>query len=225
MDASIKEKVDFLKAQLGSLSEKDRPFAASLCKSFDTYQNLTYSQLSWVVKMTDKAMGFDIAPIPPSKEAVVGFEKIISLLTTAKAHLKYPKIKLELNGQVVELSLTTQKSKVPGSVNITDGRPYGRNQWFGRVTPQGEWIIPNQLKEEDRKIVRRVLTMLGENPAETASTYGKVTGNCCFCYKKLTDPHSTAVGYGETCAKHYGLHSNWIMSSSVIDSYKEKLNE
>ena len=41
-----------------------------------------------------------------------------------------------------------------------------------------------------------LLTRLGSNPSEVASEYGKLTGTCSFCHRKLSDERSKKVGYG-----------------------------
>ena len=50
-----------------------------------------------------------------------------------------------------------------------------------------------------------LLTRFAADPAKVASEHGALTGSCCFCNKALKDERSTQVGYGSTCAKHYGL--------------------
>jgi len=56
-----------------------------------------------------------------------------------------------------------------------------------------------------RSAFGQVLKALAENPAAVAAAYGKLTGNCCFCGSNLSNARSTGVGYGKTCAEHYGL--------------------
>ena len=43
------------------------------------------------------------------------------------------------------------------------------------------------------------------SPAKIAADHDRLTGRCCFCNTVLSNDKSTAVGYGETCANHYGL--------------------
>lgn len=53
-----------------------------------------------------------------------------------------------------------------------------------------------------------ILTILQEfanNPQAVVANHGQTTGSCCFCNRPLTDERSLSVGYGSTCAKHYGL--------------------
>ena len=51
----------------------------------------------------------------------------------------------------------------------------------------------------------KLVNRLAKNPAKVATEYGKLTGNCCFCRRALTDKRSVTVGYGSTCAGNYGL--------------------
>lgn len=144
---------------------------------------------------------------------VGNFEGVISLFNAGSKKLKHPKIHLALdNGQVIVLAVAGANSNAPGTVNITDGRPFGQNIWFGRVTPDGVWdrsrgfankAVPQA--GDTMTSLTALLASLAANPAATAAKHGKMTGNCCFCNMSLTDARSTAVGYGKTCAKNYSL--------------------
>src|SRR2546422_946053 len=60
---------------------------------------------------------------------------VFALFETAISNsLKYPKIRLQTsNGQNVVLSRAGDKSRYNGQIQITDGRPYGANTYFGRI--------------------------------------------------------------------------------------------
>jgi hypothetical protein len=116
--------------------------------------------------------------------------------------LKYPKIRLQTpSGQPVALGRAGDGSKYRGQIMVTDGERFGCNRYFGRVTQEGNWVIGR----EDLPEVRTLLEQLGADPATVASQYGKLTGNCCFCFRRLDDPRSVSVGYGPRCATVYGL--------------------
>jgi hypothetical protein len=53
--------------------------------------------------------------------------------------------------------------------------------------------------------IARTLRLLMESPEDMAREFGMLTGMCCLCSRKLTDPRSVTVGYGSTCAKQYGM--------------------
>jgi hypothetical protein len=77
----------------------------------------------------------------------------------------------------------------------------GERAWFGRVLVSGQY-------EPSQKAPAGVATALRElaaDPVKVATEHGKLTGRCCFCNIKLKDERSTAVGYGQICADHFGL--------------------
>lgn len=41
--------------------------------------------------------------------------------------------------------------------------------------------------------------------AEEAAKFGRLTGSCVFCSRRLTDERSATVGYGPVCAERVGL--------------------
>jgi len=127
---------------------------------------------------------------------------LIALFNAAHDHLKYPKIRLIApSGQVVVLSVAGSKSQYPGTILVVDEGRYPDNKYFGRLFPDGRWQQGRAATQEVLDLVAR----LARDPAKVASEYGRLTGNCCFCRKALSDERSTAVGYGGTCAKHFDL--------------------
>lgn len=130
-------------------------------------------------------------------------QSIFTLFDTAIAsRLKYPEIHLQTaDGQPVEIKRAGSKSRYPGQLMLTDGRPYGQNVYFGRIALDGSFV-PGHVSKPD---LLPLLERLASNPAEVAGEYGRLTGRCSFCGLQLTDPESTAVGYGPICASHYGL--------------------
>jgi hypothetical protein len=117
--------------------------------------------------------------------------------------LKWPKVRLQLaDGSPLVLSVAGPASKAPGQVNLTDGGPFGRNVFYGRVSPAG---VADLRDLPARNEVVGVLRRLASEPEKVAAEYGKLTGNCCFCNRELSDERSTAVGYGPVCADHFGL--------------------
>lgn len=142
----------------------------------------------------------------PSSVQVGNMEGLIGLFRNAKeSGLRFPKFHLSLDGEPVVLTLAGERSKAPGTVNVTDGGPYGDNTWYGRVDRDGKWSPSRQTTEGKMTALTDLLVRLSQEPAKTASEYGRLTGNCMFCVKPLKDARSTQVGYGQTCAKRVGL--------------------
>lgn len=131
---------------------------------------------------------------------------LVEILAKAGGKLKKPKIALQMdNGKPLVLDVAGPRSKAPGTINVTDGGSYGNNTWYGRVGLDGKFVPSRVMTEADRPSIIALLTAMSQNPAATASQYGRLTGRCCFCSIPLTDGRSTAVGYGPKCASNYGL--------------------
>ncbi len=204
-------KLETARSVLTHLHSGDATFLTSLLSNASRYQNLTPKQEDWVDRLTLRGINARDGIVEPRRTVDVGsFEGVIGLFNTAKEHLKFPKISLMLNPrkedeQAIVLSLAGQRSKNAGSVYITDGRPYGDNKYFGRISPDGKWDPSRQVEGTLMTSLVALLTALGKEPAKVAGEHGRLMGNCCFCRKGLTDERSTMVGYGPVCAENYGL--------------------
>ena len=129
------------------------------------------------------------------------YQQIVKIMQLAHEKIQYPRIHLN-NGYVLQRASTN--SKFPGSINITDGKPFGSNVWYGRISTSGVLNMPNYMQKHGEKL-QYELDLFQIDPAKYASCYGKATANCMFCYKELTNVQSIAVGYGPICASNYGL--------------------
>jgi hypothetical protein len=202
----MKEKVQTLQSLLGKLSKSDAAFASDLISSFFSYKKLTEKQALWVGKLIERAN----SPKPEVKKVDVGgFQGVVALFETAKAHLKNPKIVLSCLGKPVILYVSGPNSKDPGSIAIIGEGKYPERPWYGRVSPSGQWEPSLSTKEEMKVALTDLLSKFAANPARVAKEYGKLTGNCCFCNAALSDKRSIAAGFGPVCAAHYGLTVQW----------------
>jgi hypothetical protein len=108
-------------------------------------------------------------------------------------------------GMTVRLAIAGPAAKVPGSITVLDAnKGIDGRDWFGRITVDGAFQPSNKLNGRVDTVAKR-LQEFACDPAKVAAEHGRLTGSCCFCNKTLKDERSTAVGYGETCAGHYGL--------------------
>ena len=161
-----------------------------------------------------------VAVAPPTPVSVGSFSGVIALFDAAKAHLKFPKITLLCEGKVIRLSVAGPRSKTPGSVNVAGEGSYPNREWFGRVSPSGEWI-PSRSGSAIAAPLTALLTEFAANPAGVAKAHGKLTGNCCFCNKVLglgDDKRSIGVGFGPVCAEHYGLKAEWLKGAAEYEA-------
>jgi len=199
-------------------------------------KGLTDTQRFWMHKLSNMAVEFSGAdePLPlrtpggyaiPTKPEAPTFPRIVELLVAAKSSgLKFPKIRiavprpkelgpdpLKLPTPQVVLSIGGPRSAFPGSINVTDGKPFRRNAWYGRVLTDGTWT-PNRANDQGgftgrltTFVVEEVLGDLDADPAGVGKLQGALTGSCCFCGRDLETRESVGAGYGPVCAKHFGL--------------------
>lgn len=171
------------------------------------WSSLTISQTSYA-KVLQKKITERIPKLAPNPVRS-GINKVTDDLTAtlelfkkAKEHLTWPKIHLQFTDLCpLVLSIAGPKSKFKGQIMLTDGGKFGANKWFGRITPEGTYAEGKATHPEILSLLRK----FAANPVKVAADYGKLTGNCCFCHKELSDARSTAVGYGGTCAKNWGM--------------------
>lgn len=172
------------------------------------------------------------APRPAPRPAVVlDMAGIMRLFATAleairnKPNAKRPKITFAMEGgRVLVLSIAGERSKKPGTINVTNGKKYGEadNVWYGRIDPQTGVFSPG--RDCDSTVVSFLKTF-SEDPAGVAGRYGRRTGFCCFCHKALTRSRGTGprcralysvdVGYGPDCAKRFGLPFGMAAAAAV----------
>lgn len=212
----LADKVNALEMALPMLPEKDRNFASDLiCGKwgFKTKGTLSQKQVYWVDTLLARAL--DDKPQAQASLSVGSFAAVYALFEKAKAVLKFPKIRLAVDGFPVVLSLAGAKSKTPGVVNVTDGEKFGFNKYYGKVDKEGEFKPGFKQFDESGKVVG-ILSALAANPIKVAKEYGSLTGYCCFCNKALTDEQSVAAGFGPVCAKNFGLWGAYKNAEGVL---------
>jgi hypothetical protein len=199
-DDAAPDSVAVLQANLGALSAKDQAFASSMLDQYAERGFLSDKQLHWVGVLADRAQA-KAAPAPVAV-ALGNVAGVLALFTKSRKP-----IKLQLpDGSPIALSVAGAAARCPGTVNVTDGQPYGQNVWYGRVDPvQGQWQPSKQGDAATQTAVAALLVHLSADPAAVAAAYGQLTGSCCFCGLTLTDPRSKHVGYGPICAGNRGL--------------------
>jgi len=214
------DQVMALESSVHLLPQKDQDFAKSLLNWAAT-KPLSTKQMEWVEKLNRQALSRVAEGDRKADNGVtVGqMSGLLDLFKKAKENLKFPKITLNVGGTPIILSVAGPNSKAPGHINVMGKGSYPYAAWYGRVSPAGVWAQGHKQDswEASGERVEKLLKDLSEDPAKTAMEYGKLSGNCCFCGAGLTDEHSTAVGYGRTCAKNWGLLDQWKKAVSVLD--------
>jgi hypothetical protein len=147
--------------------------------------------------------------------AIGSLAGVLALFAKAKeSRLKRPAVVLHVPG-VGELKITMagERARVPGSLNVATNAKFGEGTWYGRILANGTF----EASPRDATPAGLIdgLTAFAAEPAKVAAEHGRLTGRCCFCNLALTDERSTAVGYGQTCARKWGLV--WGKSHTVFE--------
>jgi hypothetical protein len=198
---SLSDHIATIEANAANLSEKDQFFAASLCAQASR-KTLTDKQAFWLAKIAERALAGPQKQ-ERTKTAIGDLSGVAALFDRARKHLKKPAIVLQIDGQEYRLAYAGAKARVPGSINVAENGRFGEAEWFGRILADGQFEASPRATAPAGLIDG--LQRFAASPAEVAAEHGKLTGKCCFCNIRLTDPRSTAVGYGSTCAKNFGL--------------------
>jgi len=186
-----------MEQQMEILRGLDNSFAQSLVNQFETRGSLSEKQWWWAEKLATEASQTGLEAMEQ-----VDLTDLVEFMHAAGENLKFPKIRLATeDGHRVVLSIAGPRAKRPGTINVTDGGPFGDNSWFGRIALDGTFEPARGCTTE----VQDMLNNMADDPAGVATEHGHKTGNCCFCNRELTDPRSTKVGFGPTCAENFGL--------------------
>jgi hypothetical protein len=137
-------------------------------------------------------------PAAPDLDAK-GLPRIFDMFKSAGAQLTRPAIRLA-NAQVhLHMSMAGATSKNAGCIYVKGAK--GTDAYYGKITPQGKFFAVRECPAT----VETLLLEFAKNPEVVAQQYGRITGNCCFCGRSLSDDRSTEVGYGPSCAVKFQL--------------------
>lgn len=211
--------LQLLKDNMANLPGKDVGFAKSLVQQFESKGKLSDKQWYWIGVLAERAQGIPdfTAKLPPAME-LGGMAGIIALFSKGAAKLKYPAITLNEphTDTAVRLTLAAPTSNNPGHVYVKANGVYA-----AKISPTGGYYpASNSGQKFPMEAIGSLLQALARNPAKAAAAHGHLTGKCCFCNSELTDEKSTSVGYGPTCAKHYGLPWGKSAATTAKDAMK-----
>lgn len=209
----LHEQINHLMTLVPALPANRQGFATSLIGQYMSKSSLSPAQGEWVGKLIAIAKGEK-----PQAQQVGNFSGVIALFDSARKKLKYPKIRLRINGNGVVLSVAGERSRYPGSINVAGEGSWGDREWYGRVSPDGSFDPSRSLTSQFSSELIPVLQELSSNPVAAVQRYGKLTGNCMFCSQSLSDARSKAAGFGEACAKNWGMHDQWKRATQHVDA-------
>ena len=170
------------------------------CESFarEALEQMNGGVVSELIEQLKTATRRPVAS--PAASPRLDFSSMITLFQQAGEHLKFPKVRLQLeDGTAVVMSVASTRSRNAGCIYVKGEGGYGVAPYYGRINLDGSFGLngPTGLIP--------LLQRFSADPAGVAAEYGRLTGNCCFCGRELTDERSTSVGYGPVCAVHYHL--------------------
>lgn len=177
------------------LTEWEQGFRTSVLNSLKKYASWTFRQRATVRKILNRI------ELEPEMAKLNDLSGIYGLFGTARGHLKHPKLTFSLDFGTVRLHVAGERSRYSGQIMVTDGGGYYSGIYYGRIDADGQFYPSDAVKPD----LLNFLNAFSEDPAGMASQYGKESGNCCFCSRKLTDERSLDVGYGPVCATKWEL--------------------
>jgi uncharacterized coiled-coil protein SlyX len=131
---------------------------------------------------------------------------LIEFFDLAAEKVETPTVSVSLDGK--SIVIMRNSTKYPGALNIKAG-----GIWQGRINRDGSLYK----SRECESWVMPILVEFAANPEAMAQQHGKITGSCCFCARTLKDSKSIQTGYGEICARHYGLP--WpVLQANLVES-------
>lgn len=172
-----------------------------------TFQDTTDDQnwlWFWLAKHAERNMprGQEQQQIPQMRDMIAFLGD--SFMFAIGMGLKRPMIRLHYKGRRYKVYLSARGTLcfksgalIPGTNDPQGDEEYMGCLWDGR-------FLPNR----DRRVLpieQEMLDELGKDPAGFFSKVSKDMDRCCYCGKALEDQRSKDVGYGKTCADHWGL--------------------
>lgn len=191
-----------LRDKLLTLPPRDQDFARDLLRAYDSKRGATEKQLTWIKRLAVSTEPQAEAPRP----TVAGLSRLVALFDRAATALRAPMITIEGSELDLRRNLRIKRghadSRFPGHLLLTDdNRDWNARQYFGRVDRDGVFHAARACPPE----VLAYAEHLAADPATVGASHGHRTGMCCFCWRALSDPRSTAAGYGPICADRWGL--------------------
>ena len=215
-DMALADVLNEMQVGADYLTSKHKALFNGLKDSVLAYKNPSPKQTYWIRKLYARALGLEGLPSAAASVSVGNLAGLYGMFQKAKKALKWPKLVLDAPGVgTVVLGLAGPAAKFPGTINVLDDGSYPDNLFFGRVTKEGEFQ-PNPKAGDKIGPITALLKDLSDNPGQAASKHAKLTGKCMFCRKPLSDPKSTAVGYGYVCSQNWGLETEWKKAEGLL---------
>ena len=192
----------------GRVPEESLAFVEALIRWVEVSKRTWSDRQEFYANKLDKEFELDAATsrmeakeAKQAKAAPMHIPNIAAMFNLALAHkLSWPKITIAYKGQTyipVVISYNMHHNciqfKIDKKLKATFKMLEGPN-----AVEDSRWPI----KEDS---FREWIKWVEANPTEAAKVSGKLTNQCCFCNRALTDERSVIHGYGPVCAQNFGL--------------------
>jgi hypothetical protein len=107
-------------------------------------------------------------------------------------------------GKEIVLVRSGPQSQYAGAINVKSSGSFETADWYGRILKDGKFVASNSRVAPAG--TAELLARFAADPAGVAAEYGRITKSCSYCDKELSDPRALEVGYGEICAKRWGVY-------------------
>lgn len=184
--------IERLRAATPNIYGNSQEFAQSLVDQFTAKGFLSEKQWYWVGKLCERAQ---TAP----RDLTGDYKAISVMFQIAGEHLKKPRVNL-VTDEGVKIRFTFDAVKNEIYINNT-GRAW-QESYCGKVVEQSRLIDYRSRLTAD---IIKTVNEFSAAPHKVALAHAKKLGRCCFCSTTLSTATSKRLGYGPTCADHYGL--------------------
>jgi hypothetical protein len=166
---------------------RDRTLALSIISCWEAHQFLTADQTYWASRFAEMYKPPETVDLGGSLAPIVALMRL-----GLQNKLEAPSILL--------------KSKTGRSARLYFDKETGKVQVYsnglkGTISQDGI-LTSNSSVDQD---LIETLQEFARDPQQAITAFGKLTGRCCFCGRRLNDPPSIHAGYGPTCAERYKL--------------------
>ena len=171
-------------------------FVNSMMRQFETKGTLSPKQITWAVKLSKEAHDASDSELQASIEESAPYPAIVAFMK--KADMKKARMTFTVGRLTTTLSLAPAHGKNPDHIYVKCNDKY-----VGKITPVGVLIARDGYYKMGAQAILDDMVATG---VETyVLSYGKKSGNCCLCSRKLTDERSLDAGVGPICAKRYDI--------------------
>tara|TARA_R110000851_G_scaffold332224_1_gene507777 strand:+ start:143 stop:1051 length:909 start_codon:yes stop_codon:yes gene_type:complete len=168
-------------------------FAISLLDDIKKYGGLTEKQLAAAYRMLGRQVAYEEGKKEEAKpKAQYDLSEIKARLVNAETKVNKAKF---IAGDNYEFSLAPASGKNFGSVYVKYNKDY-----LGKINEQGEFF---GYKTEQKHL--DAIREISENILESVIAFGRKTGKCGCCNRKLTNKASVELGIGPICKENFGL--------------------